>query len=119
MSRGNFPAACKAALTILATTATLLMASGAQATLVGVTIGGQLGGLGSIVVGDAFASPAKVDAGPVPEFVGTVEDADTVADVLDVEVDIFSGSFVIDTHVPGQWGTVGGDGFSVLLTDLA
>jgi len=104
------------------TASTLLVASGAQATLVGATVDGQLEGLGSIRVGTPFVTPATVGAGT--EFSGTVEDGTTgppSGNPLDVSVDFsdVDDTFVIDTFVSGQWGTSGGDGFSVLLTVLA
>jgi len=101
---------------VFAIISVLLAAPVAKATLVGTSVGGQLNGLGNAMVGMPFSSPSLVGEGPVPEFSGTVNDANQNA--LAVSVDLFAESFVIEAFFDGQWGTQVGDGFSVLLTDL-
>jgi hypothetical protein len=116
MSRSKRFAVFATASKILTATAILLATPGAQATLVGVVVGGELAREGSATVGVPFESPAKVEAGLDPEFSGTVE---VGGEVLDVSVNLFAESFVIDAFIDGRWGTSVSDGFSVLLTDLA
>lgn len=117
MSQRTRSALGAAAFKAVAVTLVLLVSPVAHATLVGVTVNGALGGLGSAVVGNQFATPALVNLGPTPEFSGTMSDSS--APHLAVSVDLFGESFVIDTHVSGQWGARIGDGFSVRLWDLA
>ena len=128
MSHRKYPTACKAALTMLVTAATLLVATGAQATLVGVNVFGELGALGKdqISVRQQFKSPKIVDDPDDPngssEFFGTMEFG-TERAFLDVQVDISHESFVIRTEsAAGPWGDPSDappDGFSVSLTQLA
>lgn len=116
MSQTKNAAVFAAALRTLVVFIVLVAAPGAQATLIGTTVGGQLAGVNTITVGQQFSSPARVDGTDAPEFSGTADDLNQSP--LDVSVNILAESFVIDTQSSGQWGTQANDGFMIMLTDL-